>query len=188
MLAYTGILFEYWRDYRDGKMTRERFVAWMAPLRQQMEAIFEKAVALDIKGLSGSCANVLEHRQALWTFVERDDVEPTNNHGERELRAFVLWRKRSFGTQSKRGNRFAERVMTIAHTARKQDRNVLAFLTACCRARSEGSSVPSLFSVDAAWSLRRIRSHREVPQGCAVGDRGTRWAVTARRRLAQHSC
>jgi transposase len=150
LLSYTGILFEYWRDYRDGKMTRERFVAWMAPLRQQMEATFEKAVTLDIKGLSGSCADILEHRQALWTFVERDDVEPTNNHGERELRAFVLWRKRSFGTQSERGNRFAERVMTIAHTARKQDRNVFAFLTACCRARSEGSSAPSLFTVDAS--------------------------------------
>jgi len=142
LLGYTGILFEYWHDYRDGKITRDRFVAWMAPLRQQMEAVFEKAVALDIKGLSGSCANILEHRQALWTFVERDDVDPTNNHGERELRAFVLWRKRSFGTQSERGNIFAERVMTIAHTARKQHKNVLAFLTACCETPD---APPSLF-------------------------------------------
>jgi transposase len=146
LLGYTGILFDYWRDYREGKMTRERFVAWMAPLRRQVEAIFEKAVALDINGLSGSCANILEHRQALWTFVERDDVEPTNNHGERELRAFVLWRKRSFGTQSERGNLFAERVMTIAHTARKQHKNVLAFLTACCETPD---ALPSLFDASA---------------------------------------
>jgi transposase len=150
LLSYTGILFDYWHDYRDGKITRERFAAWMAPLQKQMEAIFEKAVALNIKGLSGSCADILEHRQALWTFVEHNDVEPTNNHGERELRAFVLWRKRSFGTQSERGNRFAERVMSIAHTARKQDENVLAFLTACCRARSAGAATPSLFTGDAA--------------------------------------
>ena len=146
LLGYAGILFEYWRDYRAGKMTRERFVAWMAPLRAQMEALFEKGAALDLKGLSGSCANILEHREALWTFVERDDVEPTNNHGERELRAFVLWRKRSFGTQSERGNRFAERVMTVAHTARKQRKNVLAFLTACCHARSVGAPAPSLLA------------------------------------------
>jgi transposase len=150
LLDYTGILFKYWRNYREGRMSRERFIAWMAPLQQQIEAVIEKAVALDIKGLSGSCANILEHRQALWTFVNRDDVEPTNNHGERELRGFVLWRKRSFGTQSERGNRFAERVMTIAHTARKQSKNVLAFLTACCRARSEGGTAPSLFTADAA--------------------------------------
>ena len=103
-------------------------------------------MTLGIKGLSGSCANILEHCEALWTFVERDDVEPTSNHGERELRAFVLWRKRSFGTQSERGNRFAERVMTVAHTAREQRRNVLAFLTACCHARSTGAPAPSLFA------------------------------------------
>ena len=61
----------------------------MAPLRRQLEGALEKAASLNIKGLSGSCANILEHREALWTFVERDDVEPTNNHAERELRAFV---------------------------------------------------------------------------------------------------
>jgi transposase len=142
LLGYAGILFEYRHDYRTGKMTRERFVAWMAPLREQMEAVFEKAVALDIRGVSGSCANILEHRAGLWTFVERDDVEPTNNHGERELRAFVLWRKRSFGSQSERGNLFAERLMTVAHTARKQHKNVLAFLTVCCETPD---TPPSLF-------------------------------------------
>ena len=56
-----------------------------------------------------------------------------------------MWRKRSFGTQSERGNLFAERLMTVAHTARKQKRDVLAFLTACCQAQSKGSPAPSLF-------------------------------------------
>ncbi|MCA9620145.1 MAG: IS66 family transposase, partial [Myxococcales bacterium] len=145
LLELTGILFEYWRDRRDGKLTRERYRAWMAPLQKQMEALLEKGSALGIKGVSGSCADILAHREALWTFVEREDVEPTNNHAERELRAFVLWRKRSFGTQSDRGNRFAERAMTIAHTARKQQSNVLAFLTACCEACESSAPPPSLF-------------------------------------------
>ena len=35
--------------------------------------------------------------------------------------------------------------MTVAHTARKQDKNVLAFLTACCRGRGPR---PSLFAPD----------------------------------------
>jgi len=48
----------------------------------------------------------------------------------------VLWRKRCFGTQSERGNLFAERLMTVAHTARKQRKDVLAFLTACCQRSS----------------------------------------------------
>ena len=56
----------------------------------------------------------------------------------------MLWRKRSFGTQSDRGNLFAERLMTVAHTARKQNKNVLAFLTACCTTRLAGIAAPSL--------------------------------------------
>jgi transposase len=53
-----------------------------------------------------SSEDILEHRAALWTFVEQAGVEPTNNHAECELRGVVLWRKRSFGTQSNRGNLF----------------------------------------------------------------------------------
>jgi transposase len=148
LLDYTGVLFEYWHDYQAGKLSREQLVAWMAPVREQVEATLARAVAADIQGLSGSCADMLAHQEALWTFVERSGVEPTNNHAERELRAFVLWRKRSFGTQSDRGNLFAERLMTVAHTARKQNRNVLFFLAACCEA-GPNRPMPSLFDAAA---------------------------------------
>lgn len=144
LLDYTGLVFEYWHDYKDGKLDKQQFDAWMAPVRKQFEAELQRAVDAEIDGVSGSCANILEHQPALWTFAEHEGVEPTNNHAERELRAFVLWRKRSFGTQSERGNRFAERLMTVAHTARKQGKNVLEFLTACCRARAANEPAPSL--------------------------------------------
>lgn len=146
LLDYTGLLFDYWHDYKAGKLDRATFLAWMAPVRAQVEAVLERAVASGIDRLAGSCANVLEHRAALWTFVDANGVEPTNNHAERELRAFVLWRKRCFGTQSERGNLFAERLMTVAHTARKQRKDVLAFLTACCQAQLDGTRAPSLFA------------------------------------------
>jgi transposase len=146
LLEYAGILFEYWHDYRAGTLARATFVAWMVALGPKVEAALARAVAVGIDGVSGSCADILEHRQALWTFVTHDDVEPTNNHAEREIRAFVLWRKRSFGAQSERGHVFAERVMTVAHTARKQNKSVLGFLTACCKARADGCSTPSLFA------------------------------------------
>jgi transposase len=146
LLDCAALLFRYWHDLRDGKLDRERFRAWMEPLRAQFERVLERAVAAELREVSGSCADILEHRTALWTFVDRDDVAPTNNESERELRAFVLWRKRSFGAQSDRGNLFAERVMTVAHTARKQNKNVFAFLTATCTARLEGGVSPSLFA------------------------------------------
>jgi transposase len=150
LLDYAGIVFEYWRDYRSGKLSRETFTAWMAPVRQQVEALLTQAVSADIAGVSGSCADILAHKAALWTFVDKDGVEPTNNHAEREIRAFVLWRKRSFGAQSARGNVFAENLMTVAHTARKQNKNVLAFLTECCEAQRDKTRAPSLFDAVAA--------------------------------------
>ena len=140
----SSIIFAYWSDYRDGKLNRTQLREWMAPVRAPFELVLERAVARGIRGLSGSCADILEHRAALWTFVDRDGVEPTNNHAERELRGFVLWRKRSFGTQSERGDLFAERLMSVAHTARKQGRDVLAFLSACAEAWLRRSEAPSL--------------------------------------------
>jgi transposase len=146
LLDYTGLLFDYWHDYKAGRLDRATFLAWMAPVQAQVEAVLERAVASGIDRFAGSCANILDHRAALWTFVHVDGVEPTNNHAERELRAFVLWRKRCFGTQSDRGNLFAERLMTVGHTARKQHKDVLSFLTACCQAQLDGTRAPSLFA------------------------------------------
>jgi transposase len=146
LLDYIAIMFAYWEDLKVGKLTRDQFREHMAPLRKQVEAVLQRAVAAKLALVSGSCADILAHRAALWTFVDRDDVEPTNNHAEQQLRAFVLWRKRSFGTQSERGNLFAERLMTVAHTARKQNKNVLEFLTACCTAARNGTPPPSLFA------------------------------------------
>ena len=147
LLDYIGLIFEYWHNFKNDKLSRDELVSRMVPVRQQVEALLARIVAADIKGVSGSCANMLAHKEALWTFVDYDGVDPTNNHAERELRAFVLWRRRSFGTQSERGNLFAERLMTIAHTARKQNKNVFAFLTACCQPKAP---TPSLFDADVA--------------------------------------
>jgi len=146
LLEYTGIMFDYYRQYKDGEISGKVFRRRMAPIRLQVEAVLQRAARAKIKPLSGSCENILAHREALWTFVDNPQVEPTNNHAERELRRFVLWRRRSFGTQSERGNRFAERIMTVAHTARKQSKPVLAYLTAACEAHRLGQPCPSLLA------------------------------------------
>ena len=146
LLEYTSLLFEYWSLFRQGELSRKTFVERMAPVRLQVETLLERLVHAKVEGVSGSCADILEHREALWTFVEQKGVEPTNNHAERELRGLVMWRRRSFGSQSERGTRFAARMMTIAHTARKQGREILEFLAACCAPRPVGAPVPSLLA------------------------------------------
>src|SRR5207247_10267506 len=120
-------LMHCWHQARDGTMPRPTFQRVVESLGTIIERHLEAGVRLGIRGVSGSCADILEHREALWTFARVPGVEPTNNHAERELRAFVLWRKKSFGSQSDRGSRFAARIMTATHTLRKQKRHVLSY-------------------------------------------------------------
>jgi transposase len=128
LLTLTSLLFSYWHAFKSGELSRQELRHRMRPIARDVERVLERGAAADIDRLSGSCADILAHRDALWTFVEHDGVDPTNNHGELELRDFVLWRKRSFGSQSERGERFAERVMTAVRTTRKQGKDVLDFL------------------------------------------------------------
>lgn len=146
LVDYTGILFEYWHAFKSGSLGRADFLHRMGPVSQQIEALLQRGVALALAKVSGSCADILAHKDALFRFVYTHGVEPTNNHAERELRAFVLWRKRCFGSQSQRGNVFAERLMTVAHTARKQQTDILPFLTRCCEQTWRGEAAPSLMA------------------------------------------
>src|SRR5918996_122301 len=90
------------------------------------------------------CWQLKQQWEALWTFALVEGVEPTNNAAERALRPGVLWRKGSFGSQSQRGSRFAEVMMSVAASCRQQKRNLLGFLMAACRATLSDSPIPSL--------------------------------------------
>jgi len=61
---------------------------------------------------------LLREFDSLWVFLEVAGVEPTNNLAERSLRFGVLWRKRSQGTRSDKGNRWVERILSLKQTAR----------------------------------------------------------------------
>ena len=100
--------------------------------------------ALGLPGFSGSCENILAHKGALFRFAHVRGLEPTNNRAERALRAFVIWRKTSYGSQSQRGCDFAQRLMTVTETLRQQKRPVFDFLVAACRAAQQGTATPSL--------------------------------------------
>jgi hypothetical protein len=63
-------------------------------------------------------------------------VGPTNNAAEQAIRPAVLWRKGSFGTHSEAGSRFAERILTVRATMKKQkSRDLLGFLTQAYQAQ-----------------------------------------------------
>ena len=62
--------------------------------------------------------SIAREMESLWVFLDENGVEPTNNRAERALRFAVLWRKRSNGTQSDKGNRWVERILSLKQTCR----------------------------------------------------------------------
>lgn len=142
LVALTEQMFTLWHRARDGPMSRSTFRRKMEPLRKQVEDVLEWGADIGVQWRKFD--DILKHREALWTFVKVDGVEPTNNHAEKQVRHAVLLRKVSLGTQSVRGSVFIERMLTVVATLRKQHRNAHEFLTEACRARITGSAAPSL--------------------------------------------
>jgi transposase len=68
---------------------------------------------------AGTFARRLEREgESLRVFLDVQGVEATNNIAERAHRFGVMWRKRSQGTCSEKGNRWVERVLSLRHTYR----------------------------------------------------------------------
>lgn len=144
LLFIAQAMLSAWHQVRDGTLTRKRFQVMAENAQAATEKLLARGVALRVKGLSGSCANILAHKEALFRFAFVRGLEPTNNHAERALRAFVLWRKTSYGSQSERGCLFAARLMTTVETLRLQKRHVFEFLVDACRADQHRLRGPSL--------------------------------------------
>jgi len=144
LLAVSAHIFALWHRVRDGTLSRGAFIEEMVPLQAQLVALLEEGTTLEHAKTRRTCQNILKLALALWTFVTVDGVEPTNNAAERALRRAVVWRRRSFGTQSAEGSRFAERLLTVVTTLRQQERDVLDYLTVACTAALCGQPAPAL--------------------------------------------
>jgi transposase len=144
LMRPTKAMFRHWARYRDGTITRRGFERLMNPIRREVEALLLRGVFSGNGRLIGMCEELYDHREWLWTFVEVEGVEPTNNASERALRHAVIWRKLSFGTQSAHGSRFVETMLTVVETCRQQSRNAFAFITAAVQAHFAHQPAPSL--------------------------------------------
>ena len=142
LMRPTKELFALWRKVRDGTISRRRFRRLMQPIRQRVDALLLRGY---FNALTRNfCKELVEHRENLWTFVDIEGIEPTNNAAEQALRHAVIWRKLSFGTQSASGSRFVERMLTVIETCRRQSRNVFSWLVEAVQALGNRRSAPSL--------------------------------------------
>jgi transposase len=144
LLRQAAQMFSLWHRVRDGTLSRPDFQLAMKPIRREILALLQVGTFIDQAKTAQTCQNILKVADALFNFVDHEAVDPTNNAAERALRRGVLWRKRSFGSQSERGLRFTEQILTVVTTLRQQKRNVLEYLTAACQAHHLGLPAPSL--------------------------------------------
>lgn len=142
-LAAVHILFHEWHLFRGGG-SRAALQRELEPLREAMRSWLEEGAHCEDSKASTLCGNLLAVESALWTFLYKAGVEPTNNHIERLLRSGVLWRKNAFGSHSEGGCRFAERLLTVVQTLRLQKRPVLEFLYQSLSAHRCGYQAPRL--------------------------------------------
>jgi len=137
-------LFRLWQQIRDGTLEKAEFQKLIKPIKEKAgELLFEGTLSTHSK-TRNTCSNILKLELSLWTFARVEGVEPTNNQAERALRRAVMWRRKSFGTQSESGSRFVERILSVVTTLRQQGRSVLDYLKKACAADTVGEILTAL--------------------------------------------
>lgn len=111
--------------YREGKITLQQRNRRLGHLKRKVESWLEEGMANGSDSLYKLSESLLEDFANLWAFTKEAGMEPTNNLAERDLRKLVIWRKKSYGTRSLRGQSFVERITTIGQTIKKQAKNIL---------------------------------------------------------------
>ena len=142
-------LFEYWRQYKAGKIKWSTFQSYVRPIREEVRGLLLRGKFSGNAKLIGFCDELYDRREHLWTFTKVQGIEPTNNTAERALRPAVIYRKLSFGTQSASGSRYLERILSISETCRLQNRNAYQYLIEAMQAKFAEQTAPSLLPASA---------------------------------------
>jgi len=151
-LAECERLFEAWHALKSGELEREGLRRRLVPIQARLGRLLGRGAQGGDRRVAAFCRDLKAHWESLWTFASVDGVEPTvtegnlrfHNAAERSLRRAVLWRKCCFGSQSGRGLRFVERMLTVTETCRQNQLNVLDYLTRAIVAGRQNARAPRL--------------------------------------------
>lgn len=138
MLKNIGAVFKIWHRFQTEPCSREKLWNDTALMRREMHDfcfIFDSSIDDRVKIRA---KRLLDNWQHLFTFLHYDGVEPTNNSAERAIRPAVQWRKICLGSQSKTGEHFTERLLSVIGTCRLHDINPLEFLAKLADAHLAG--------------------------------------------------
>jgi len=143
-LADHARLFRLWHKFRGGQIDRRQLLLRSIPIQQRIFALAEQHLDSSHREVRNLATALFKHNERLFTFLEQEGVEPTNNSAERALRTGVQWRKICFGNRSATGELATARLLTVAETCQLQELNIVAYLSAaiaCHRRRQRPTSL-----------------------------------------------
>jgi transposase len=143
-LAEHARLFRLWHKFGSGQIDRGQLLLRSIPIQKRIFALAERHLGSAHREVRNLARALFEHNERLFTFLEQEGVEPTNNSAERALRTGVQWRKICFGNRSANGELATARLLTVAETCDLQRLNILAYLSAaiaCHRSRQQAASL-----------------------------------------------
>ena len=152
-LAIVARLFRLWYrfrgDLRDRRgnpqpLDRRQLLIKSFPLQKKLFALAEAHLDDADREVRNMATALFTHFGRLFTFIEEEGVEPTNNVAERILRTAVQWRKISFGNRSRNGEIATARLLTVTQTCKRQQRHVLGYLANAVRRHRRRVAAPSL--------------------------------------------
>lgn len=131
LLDCIDLVFAAHKGYKLGKITNifyrrrlrkieKKMYSFLKNIRHQSSSIAAKRVS----------SNILKSFDMMWLFVDNDEIPPTNNFAERQIKHHVKYRKNSYHTWSDRGDRFLERIKSIYSTAKLRNNNPFDLLNA----------------------------------------------------------
>jgi transposase len=143
-LAQHARLFRLWRKFRGGQIDRHQLILRSIPIQKRIVELAERHLDSPHREVRNLATALFQYNQRLFTFLEEEGVEPTNNSAERALRTGVQWRKICFGNRSAAGELATARLLTVAETCDLQKLNTLAYLAAAIAAHRRRQPVTSL--------------------------------------------
>jgi transposase len=150
MLSAVERLFGLWNRFRgeagpgEHLLTRSELIQESIPIQKKICRLAMKFLDSEDREVRNFATAIYMHWDKLFTFIEQEGVDPTNNVSERAMRLFVLIRKITYGNRSAKGEVALARLLTVMQTCKLQQRPLFSYLLTAVHCHRRRQPAPSL--------------------------------------------
>jgi len=138
-LKEIGAIFSTWHAFQRSGSSRDQLRLVTLPIQGRIRDYCDIFRYSSDSRVQTRTKRLLDNWQHLFTFINHDHVQPTNNIAERAIRPAVQWRKICFGSQSEIGEHFTERLLSVVRTCQMHGINAFKLLANAVDASFSGN-------------------------------------------------